>query len=158
MSDPFTTQSPAYVPAPLPVSRPRPRWLLPTIVVGGVALLVAAGIAVWLLFFTSSLTAAGTLTIVGQDHWQGSPAGGCEGEGGFSDLAPGASVVITDNGGKTVAIGRLEPATIVAGNCVFDVSVDGIPSGSQFYGISVGHRNVVQFKAEELAAFTLTIG
>jgi hypothetical protein len=83
---------------------------------------------------------------------------GCAGSGGYSDIAEGAPVIVTDPAGKTVAIGQLKSGAGSAGTCIFRFDVHPVPTGLGFYGVEVSHRGRVQFKESELTGISLTLG
>lgn len=109
------------------------------------------------------MTVKGTFAIPPRpDGWGGAAGARCEtGSGGaFSDLRPGAQVVVSDAAAKTLALGELGPGRQDGiGGCVFAFTVKNVPSGQQFYGVEVAHRGRVQYPAEQLAKpLTLTLG
>jgi hypothetical protein len=69
---------------------------------------------------------------------------------GYGDIRKGAQVVVSDSGGKTVAVGTLGAGVERGGakigySCVFAFSVAGIPVGEGFYGVSIGSRKAAQY-------------
>jgi hypothetical protein len=137
----------------------RPWWLIPGIIgasIAAVAVLVAAG----LLFLNSrTIDVAGDITVT--DAGGILPyAGTCKTSGGFADIAAGAQVVIKDSTGKVVATTTLAGGTgpTAGGTCTFGFHTS-VPSGSDFYGVELGRRGVVQFTADQLAdGVHLTLG
>jgi hypothetical protein len=83
----------------------------------------------------------------------------CEGSGGYSDMADGAEVVISDDSGKTLQITQLEPGSIgdSGESCYFAFNTT-VPAGDKFYGITISHRGTVKFAEADVAAPVLTIG
>jgi hypothetical protein len=88
------------------------------------------------------------------------------GRGGYSDIKPGASVVVTNESGTTIAVGSLGPATAtisgtgrnaVGDSCDFTFAIPDVPD-AKFYGVQVSHRGVVQFSPSELGDIALTLG
>jgi hypothetical protein len=75
--------------------------------------------------------------------------GGCEGSGGYEDIAEGASVTVYDAAGAVIATGSLGTSTYELGTCTFDVSVGHVPKGEDFYKVEVSHRGTVQLTADE---------
>lgn len=86
--------------------------------------------------------------------------GECGGRGAYDDLVTGAPVVVTDNAGVTVGMGKLgdgdpelDPSDSTrAIACIFFFAVGDIPTGKGFYGIEVGGHGRVQFTEAQLAA------
>jgi len=90
----------------------------------------------------------------------------CAGYQGYSDIAAGAPVVITDQGGTVIATGQLatgsaavDTATGRATSCVLDFTVPDVPD-RPFYGVAVSHRGTVTFSAADARAANarLTLG
>lgn len=93
----------------------------------------------------------GTLTVP-------TDGGLCTSTGGYSDLVEGASVVISDDAGTTLAIATLDPGTSTAsGVCQFPFTTH-VVAGKHFYGITVTHRGMVKFAETGMSAPVLTIG
>lgn len=95
--------------------------------------------------------------------------GQCTVEDGYDDQAQGAQVVVTDAAGETVGIGELASVglQILDGSedmsdtwCGFRFTVEDVPTGSDFYGIAVGHRDPIQFTEDEVftEGVDLTLG
>lgn len=89
------------------------------------------------------------------------------GDGGYSDIKPGASVVVTNETGTTIGVGVLDSATATihgkgrnarAESCDFTFSVENVPVSAKFYGIEVSHRGVVQFTPSQIGEIHLTLG
>ena len=84
--------------------------------------------------------------------------GVCTGTGGYDDIDADTTVVVTDNAGTTVAIGKLGAGQPVrdpddpsrAQTCMYTFDIPNVPSGRHFYGIEVGHRGRVQFTEAQL--------
>ena len=133
----------------------RNRWPLAVIaaliLVAGVVLLATHG-------RTGDFTVHGSMSLVGTDNFA-SFGDNCAGSAGYDDLRDGAEVVISENGGKTVAVGTLEGSHSADGECLFRFDISGVPSGKGFYGILITHRGVVQFSEREMRdGPALTIG
>lgn len=106
---------------------------------------------------TFSIT--GELTITGSGIKYGASSADCVGDGGYGDIRPGLSVVVTDSKGETVAVGsipeegkarRESVSPIRPTSCTFAFSVAGVPEGSKFYGVTIGRRGTQQYSREEL--------
>ena len=84
--------------------------------------------------------------------------GPCKTTEGYSDIASGASVVISDDKANTLAITDLGAGNFDAnGVCVFDFTAS-VPAGKGFYGISVTHRGTVKFSEADVRHPALTLG
>jgi hypothetical protein len=87
----------------------------------------------------------------------------CNGVGGFSDVADGADVVISDDSGKTLAIAHLQagfaviPKSASGSHCDFAFSAE-VPSGKGFYGVQVTHRGVVKIAEAALSSVKVSLG
>ncbi|MFF2518983.1 hypothetical protein [Streptomyces sp. NPDC058086] len=75
--------------------------------------------------------------------------GGCEGTGGYDDIAEGTSVTVYDAAGAVIATGSLGTSSYDAPTCTFDVFIDGVPGGEDFYKVEVSHRGTVQLNADQ---------
>ncbi len=87
--------------------------------------------------------------------------GECVTAGGFTDIQPGAQVVVTDATSKTLAIGSLDFGKPSADNrsCEWAFVVKDVPAGHDFYGVEVAKRGRLQYPADRLAApLALTLG
>ncbi|MFF2124411.1 hypothetical protein ACFVW1_03235 [Streptomyces olivochromogenes] len=86
--------------------------------------------------------------------------GGCEGTGGYDDIAEGAAVTVYDAAGSVIATGSLGSSSYDVPNCNFDVSIDGVPGGEDFYKVEVSHRGTVQLNADQAknGLFAATLG
>jgi len=159
--------APAAVSPPTPAPSKRPTALLVAIGII-VALVVSLAVTIFVLIqkdtpttgeaaVTPSATTAATFIGGGYLELAGTfvPAGdgeSCRGSGGYSDIAAGSSVTITDSSGKVVALGQLEDGRPgLPGTCALHFRVEGIPRGSGFYGVEVSHRGKVQVRESELA-------
>lgn len=130
------------------------RLFVGIVAVLGALVLVAAGVGLYLVAF-APITVDGTVTVA--DAGKGFSDTGCRGTGGYSDLAEGTPVAISDASGKTIAIGRLETGRVSGADCVFPFHVS-VPR-SDFYGIEVSHRGVVKYsRAEVQSGVMLGIG
>lgn len=109
----------------------------------------------------TATAAPGTFTLIGgitlplSDVVAGASAGTCHGNWqGWQDIAPGASVVITDQAGTTIATGVLQEGngeTTASGgtDCRLGFAITGVPDDRTFYGVTVSHRGTVQFSAQQ---------
>lgn len=158
-----------------PPGRKRRAGLIAGLAAGVVVLMAATGVSVWFLtrpdskaptVGTSSAPALNPVTVSGelvlqrgQFSWQSAADPTCSGLNGFSDLAAGAQVTVTDAAGKTLAVGSLGRGTAEgitsdgrATTCSLPFKVAGVPGGVGPYGVEVAHRGVVRFSEGELLA------
>lgn len=168
---------PLAVDAPAP-QRPRRAGLIAAAVAGVVVLMAATGVTVWLLTRPDAaptpaaaapgssaatlnpVTVAGELVLQrGQFAWQSAADPTCWGLNGFSDLAAGAQVTVTDAGGKVLVVGSLQRGVAEgiatdgrATTCSLRFELGGVPGGVGPYGVEVAHRGVVRFNEGELVA------
>lgn len=85
----------------------------------------------------------------------------CIGINGYSDIAPGAEVDVSDASGTTLAVGHLTGGVFAGdGLCVFEIDVAGIPAGRGPYGVTVTHRGTQHFDESAMRAgnVALTLG
>lgn len=84
---------------------------------------------------------------------------GCYGSNGYDDIRPGAPVVVKDAAGKQLALGKLgQGDTGKYRTCVFDFTVDDIPSGKGPYSVEVSHRGETPFDEKDALSLKLTLG
>lgn len=160
------------VPANVPPARSRmPLYIgLATVV----AVLTVACIAIVAYAYTlknGTFSIKGQITIsdttTGLEY--GSSTAACKGAGGYTDIHEGADVVVTDATGKTVAIGHLLEGRATYNalsptrpqSCTWQISVDDVPDGDNFYGIAIGseQRGKKQYQRDELdIPLHLTLG
>lgn len=117
----------------------------------------------------SGFTLAGQFALgLGAFQWDHGTDGAnpCIGYQGYSDITAGAPVVITDQGGTTIATGQLitgsatvDSATGRATACVFSFVIPAVPD-RPFYGVTVSHRGTQQYSAADARAgnIRLTLG
>lgn len=142
---------------------------------GGAAAVLAAGLGLGYALFhssgksktpaaaavaaTSSSTPAdftldGKLTLrLGAFQWNHGNGNPCSGYDGYTDIAAGAPVVITDQGGAVIATGQLDSGTAVldgdrASACVLTFAVPHVPD-RPFYGVTVSHRGTLTYSAAQ---------
>lgn len=166
---PYQPQNYAPVPPSAFYQRPpRKRWVVPVIVALSVALAAAIGAVTWLLLQPAA-AAGGTFVVTGDLTLDSGDRGvqpidsGCQGSGGFSDIAQGTAVTVSDSTGATIALGRLDhgrnDGSLGRAMCSFTFTVAGVPAGKGFYGVEVSHRGRVQYTEAELSRpLKLTLG
>ncbi|MFD7262663.1 hypothetical protein [Streptomyces sp. NPDC059874] len=98
--------------------------------------------------------AAATFTLTGNfllagygDYVMGS--NGCKGKGGYNDIAAGASVIVKDDKGATVATSSLPAGNPQSSGCVFAISVPNVPGDRPFYAVEISHRGSITATADE---------
>ncbi|MFI5478184.1 hypothetical protein ACIBAB_03595 [Streptomyces rubiginosohelvolus] len=102
--------------------------------------------------------ADGTFTLEGQftltEEAVSDGIGGCEGSGGYSDIQLGTSVTVYDAAGTVIATSALILSEFdeAAGSCTYDVSVEDVPDGEDFYQVEISHRGKLHLSAEEAKA------
>lgn len=76
----------------------------------------------------------------------------CSGTGGFSDIAEGLGVTVSDESHKIIAKGALGPGKLKGQvTCNFTFSVTGVPRAT-FYSIEVGHRGELTYSFDEMVS------
>lgn len=140
-------------------------------IVAGVVLAVVAtaGVLVWrhsstgssLPFVGPAKTAiTGTFILTDSD----TANAGCTGQGGYSDISAGVSVILTNQDGKILGASTLGSGTpdTNAGTCTYTFSVPDIPMDQDQYAVEVSHRGKIVDSKTELAAadwsFNLSMG
>jgi hypothetical protein len=87
--------------------------------------------------------------------------GTCEGKGGYSDIAPGASVSLKDGDGKLLGSSSLGTGTGSTTRCTFTYTFSNVPE-VPFYTVSVSRRGDVTNSLADMQArgwtFGLTLG
>jgi hypothetical protein len=86
----------------------------------------------------------------------------CSVSGGYSDIQPGAMVVIKNQDGKILATGHLDAGKVVnLGRCDFAFLIQDVPD-ADFYLIEVSHRGEVTYSKKDLEGqgwkISLTLG
>ncbi|WP_329390242.1 hypothetical protein [Streptomyces sp. NBC_01716] len=78
--------------------------------------------------------------------------GGCEGTGGYADISLGTSITVYDAAGAVIATDMLLLSEYDTGSCTFDINVEEVPTGHEFYQVEIGHRGKIQLSAAEAEA------
>lgn len=168
-----------YQEPPTPVQPRRPWYRHPAAWIGVV---VAAAVAAGLLITTTSgstakqtaargITVHGSMTVTDPTEIEstdfmnyGTDNQPTDGPcmtygGGFSDIAEGAQVVISDDVGRTLTIAHLEAGTfrVLGTQCSFPFTAK-IPAGKSYYGVTVSHRGTVKMTEAEVATAAVTLG
>lgn len=147
---------------------PRRPWVIPMVVGLAVLLLAVGGTVTWILLrpgaSVGTFEVKGELTLDGGDRGIQPADMGCAGASGYSDIAEGTAVTVSDATGTTVALGRLDhgrnDGSLGRQQCSFTFVVAGVPAGKGFYGVEVSHRGRVQYTEAELTSrpLKLTLG
>lgn len=103
-----------------------------------------------------ALTVSGKLTLK-LPNFEWNP-GTCTGRNALANVAQGAEVVVTDNAGTTVGLGKLGPGEPTlnpadqtrAESCAFMFAVGDVLAGKGFYGVEVAGHGRVQFPEAQL--------
>lgn len=164
------TAEPRHSAPHLPPSAPRVHWatLLTGLVVGAaVALAIVFGVRDVSATIAPKVQVHGYLDLVNSSDGTtnaSSVGTNCFGTGGYSDLAQGADVTISDNVGKTLAVVPLSagtfrelPGSTTAYGCVFSFAAT-VPAGKATYGVAISHRGTVIFSPSQIGSAQLTIG
>lgn len=108
----------------------------------------------------ATTTVTGTLTLDDDETAQND----CVGEGGYADIEPGATVILTDESGKILGSSSLgvSSATSSGLSCVFPFTIADVPTDAAQYAVEVTHRGKVVNSRQDLEAtawtFALTLG
>jgi hypothetical protein len=73
---------------------------------------------------------------------------------GLDDIAQGASVVLTDETGKILASGQLDPgySTMTRFTCELSFDLGQVPLTAKQYSVEVSHRGKITYSASKLAS------
>jgi hypothetical protein len=168
--EPAAPVEPAAGPTP-----PVPLWRRKqTLIIGAVAVVAAAGIAIGM----AATSGPGTVQIHGVlalgpldaiDTTTGTPADGdsCAAASGYDDITAGAAVVVGDGSGRTIGTGGLQAgieahvddsAGTPLGNCSFQFAVT-VPAGESTYTVTISHRGMQTLTADQVKnGILLTLG
>lgn len=164
-----------YAPSSVPPAPPRPSWVLPLIVAAAIVV-AATTVAGWALnrgddaapppaptdtTTAKTIVVSGTLDLTGDVLVGGGDATTCSGWGGYDDIQPGATVVVTNPAGTTIGVGELATGKTINSEpprqCQFAFRIE-VPAGLGFYGVEVSHRGRVQFTEADAPYVKLTLG
>jgi hypothetical protein len=165
MTMPEVPYAPPMFGAQPPPPAPR-RNIVPILVVALVAALVAVVVLLVLLLTSGdsddnragSFTLSGTFSLTdGATDY--TSQGECEGTGGYDDISEGTQVTVYGSGGEVLGTGNLGSSNYLDPVCEFEIAVEGVPSGHDFYQVEVSHRGKIAVSADEardgLVALTL---
>lgn len=143
------TPEPAGSPLPAPHTPPAKSRVKPAFVVGGAAIVVAAlAVTLWLVLSGGSITVKGGIEVPAATDFEG----GCRTYGGYTDIHEGAEVLVRNQDGAVVATGKLHKGIYEGDLCLFPFTVADVPSGEDFYEVTVGDRGGPHFTEEEMEA------
>lgn len=158
------------VPYPYPVSGPpvppppKRRNVVPVLAIA-LALMVAAVVVLLVIVLNTddgdgdSFTLSGTFTLT-DGATQYASQGACEGTGGYDDIREGTQVTVYSSAGEVLGTGYLDSSTYLDPVCEFELTVDGVPTGYDFYQVEVSHRGKIAVSDDEARAgeVALTLG
>lgn len=148
----------------------RPWWRQPLVLlVAGVVLILAVAITIITVFAGGSSRDLKVSFSLDDFGGSSSCAGG---HGGYSDLGPGTDVVVKDDGGHIIGTAQLGDGKSTSmssatghdgvGGCIWNTTVKDLPSGKDYYQISVGRRGTETYSKAQLDkakwALDLSIG
>ncbi|MEU1088937.1 hypothetical protein ABZ401_19240 [Streptomyces sp. NPDC005892] len=174
----MTTSTPPPTEPPVPVSTAvepppasevpptSPRKPLSPLLAGLLGLVVGAGLVggAWAFTANSGDDKLAVFTLEGAfaltDGVVRTDDDGCQGIGGYDDIAEGTSVTVYDAAGGVAATGNLSEPEYMSGSCLFTVAVPDVPKGEKFYQVEVSHRGKVQLSSKEAEGgqFASTLG
>jgi hypothetical protein len=168
---PLAPEEVPYPQAPVETHRP-PITLRHPIVAGvGIALVVTlavGGIYAWLqsgggkppFVGPAKTSVAGEFVLTDSD----TAGAGCIGQGGYTDITPGVSVILTNQDNKILGSSTLGTGVVdsSAGTCTYSFTIPDVPEDQSQYAIEVSHRGKVVNSKSELSAngwkFGLSMG
>jgi len=135
------------VAAPAHAKRPRLSNRNVGIIATTLALLAVAG---YLLFGTAgqSHTVTGRLALTTATDL--STGSSCEGTGGYSDISPGAQVVLEDETGSTLATSSFGAGSFDGVSCVFEFTFDDVPKAAFYRVHQSSDRGVLQYSYQDM--------
>jgi hypothetical protein len=137
-----------------PMPTKPPRKPLTPIAAGLIGLAAGAAImgGIWAIS-SSNFGGPGTFTLEGTftlTDGVSDTGGGCQGTGGYDDIADGTSVTVYGADGDVVGTGELSDSSFDGMSiCTFDIAIEDVPKGEKFYKVEVSHRGTLQLSAEE---------
>lgn len=148
-----------------PGQRRRAPLSAPAVVVIAVVLLIG-GLAVALTRGGGGHTIRGSMDLA--DVQVTRPGEPCTGSGGYSDVAPGAPVIVRNGAGDTIATSELELGRSIGEDgkierdgqnvtqtfgavegCRFTFTIDDVPN-SKFYAVEVSHRGALTYSKKQM--------
>jgi hypothetical protein len=152
-----------YVPAAAPAARHKSRAV---VIVGAIIVIAALALGGGFVFLRAegypkhqvAVTFAFTMDVTGFYGFENALPGKCEGNGGYSDLSAGASVILKDESDRTIAATSLGWGTSDSTVCTFKFTLSDVPDNATFYNIEVSHRGTVSFSHADMVKSGWTIG
>jgi hypothetical protein len=133
-------------------------WFPLGLIVGSVAIIVATTAITLVVIGGGSDTTIDVSMTAPASVPKSSSGADCVTANGFTDIARGMRVTITDETGTVLAIGSLGPAFWVQDNrCGFDFSVT-VPPGKSIYRFSSEHHGSIEYTAADLKAMHNKVG
>lgn len=117
---------------------------------------LACAVTLLALAGCSDADAAKTGTVNGRIIYPTSYGTAC-GTGDHQDIAPGASVTITDADGTVIATTKLRADAETAERCVYVFQASNVPKAQKFYGVEIGERRVGRYPETQAFADELRI-
>jgi len=117
------------------------------------SIIVIASYLIW----GSPYTVYGSVDILHSSTPQFSGARGqCGADSEFSDIRPGADVIVRDDSDEIVGTGHLGDGEYVntygyRTYCQWPFIINGVPRGSSFYKVQISHRTPLTYPADKLA-------
>jgi hypothetical protein len=135
----------------------RPIWQRPRVLVAGsiVALVLVGSLVLLLVGGSKDLRVSFSLyDFLGSSDCEG-------GSRGYSDIGPGTDVVVKGGDGQIIGTAQLGdgPSTPMSeavddptfdGGCIWSTTVKGVPTGEDFYSVSVGDRGEQTYSEDDL--------
>lgn len=90
-------------------------------------------------------------------NWQVIDTLSCGGNGGYGDMAEGASVTVYDDTGKIAGVGTLGKGERGSAWCTWGFSVAGLPD-APYYQVEISHRGKIAVKRADVGTVTLSLG
>lgn len=145
---PTPHHDPWHIPPPRPKRRRNPH--VKALIITVTVLLTGSALA---LLLTLTIAGPATFTLHGSlllaDSFTRDLDETCRGEGGYSDIAGGTQVTVSDDTGTVIAVGALAPGWGSVHSCILPFTVHDVPAGHEFYQVEVSHRGKIKFREEE---------
>lgn len=146
--------------APQASSGPQPLWRRPLVRLAAGAVLLLLVACVLVLTLTGGGTKDLKVSFSLDDFMGRSTCAG--GAGGYGDIGPGTDVVVKDNANNIIGKAQLGDGPSVpmskavnqsgVGGCIWSTTVKGVPTGKDFYQVSVGRRGTSTYTSKDLDA------
>lgn len=122
-----------------------------------VGILALVGAGVWFAH-SGDHTIEGDITVIDDGYYSSDDGESCSTDGGYSDIATGRQVLVTDEDGSILATSSLESGTVEDGFCTFPFTIEKVGKAN-YYEVSTGNSNRggLTVSADELAAQGWTV-